>query len=102
LKQKVVFFVCGLVAALHSFSTVAQTSLEITDAATNDLVDHVRSNPLTSGGYWLELRNVFGEWEKVILVFGYFDPGNEDECLELRDFLSSRNPGRLYRCSPIS
>jgi len=68
----------------------------------DDLSSEVRSNPLTKNGYWLEMRNAFEEWEKMILVFGYADPGDEAACRRIRNLASKEYPDRLYRCNSVN
>ncbi len=48
--------------------------------------------------YWLEMRNMAGEWEKTVLVFGYL--GDYDECQKIADALAEVNYEREYRCTP--
>ena len=46
---------------------------------------------------WLEVLNVFGEWERVALVFGYFD--DYSGCKDIADALHDKFQ-REYRCVP--
>lgn len=48
---------------------------------------------------WFEIKNAFGEWEKTILVFGYWD--DFSACAELVSMFSSRYPLRETRCNPL-
>ncbi|WP_417741524.1 hypothetical protein [Salipiger sp.] len=66
------------------------------------LVDFAQENPLTSSGVWLEMRNAFNEWEKMILIFGYAGAGDEAACEEIIALAGDQNPDRIYRCSPVS
>lgn len=65
----------------------------------NTFVTDVESNKM--GGaqdYWIEMQNVFGEWEKTGLIFGY---GNDlEECEKAITGLQQENSGRQYRCNP--
>ncbi|WP_418152137.1 hypothetical protein AB8615_08090 [Litorimonas sp. RW-G-Af-16] len=45
--------------------------------------------------YWLEMLNMFNEWEKTILVFGYM--GNYEACLALQEVASKDSPNRQFR-----
>ncbi|MBO6604118.1 MAG: hypothetical protein JJ938_10730 [Roseicyclus sp.] len=69
--------------------------------AYNEFIEFVRDNPATAGGSWLEISNALGEWEKVVLIFGYFDPGDQVVCEEIRALAASENPERRYRCNPV-
>jgi hypothetical protein len=50
--------------------------------------------------YWFELLNSFGDWEKTLLVFGYWD--NQQACNDLIGQAVSNAPVREYRCSPAN
>lgn len=65
------------------------------------LDDAVSTNPLSANGNWLEMHNVAGEWEKMALIFGYADPGDEAACESILSFAADQNPGRQYRCHPV-
>lgn len=61
------------------------------------LVEFVTENEISSNSaYWFELHNTFGEWEKTILVFGYWD--NEQECSWLLEKSRLETPQRSFRC----
>uniref|UniRef100_A4X0S4 Uncharacterized protein n=1 Tax=Cereibacter sphaeroides (strain ATCC 17025 / ATH 2.4.3) TaxID=349102 RepID=A4X0S4_CERS5 len=66
------------------------------------LLAEVRSNPLTAEGYWLEMRNIGDEWEKMILVFGYAGAGDEAACAEVLRLVAGENLERDYRCVPVN
>jgi hypothetical protein len=60
------------------------------------------SNAPSDEAVWLEMQTMFGEWEKVIFVFGYVD--NVAACQDF-EVLAHENPiakwsGRRYRCVP--
>ncbi|PTW44846.1 hypothetical protein [Rhodovulum kholense] len=65
------------------------------------LIEFVRTNPLTDGGCWLEMQNVFGHWEKLALIFGFADPGDAAACAEIASRAAETNPARRYRCNPV-
>lgn len=69
-------------------------------AGLGDFTDEVSQNPFTENATWLEMLNVFGDWEKVMLVFGYAN--NFSACESVRQFASSENPSRSYRCNPVN
>ena len=66
------------------------------------LYDVVPRDPLTAGGVWLEMYNVFDEWERVVLVFGFADPGDWEACESIRAVAAQQNPSREYRCNPVN
>jgi hypothetical protein len=66
------------------------------------LVDHVNSNTSLQGAYWLEMQNAFGEWEKMMLIFGYADPGDQAACEAVTTLTRKQNPTGKYRCNPVN
>ena len=81
------------------------TSTSVADEYSKDLealTSTVRSNQLTKNGYWLEMKNAFGEWEKMILVFGYYDPGDEAACATIQELATRDSPNRKFRCNPVN
>lgn len=50
----------------------------------------------SASDYWIELRNMAGEWERVGLIFGYTD--DQGECAKAIAGLKAANPAREYRC----
>jgi uncharacterized protein (DUF1330 family) len=65
------------------------------------LTEHVMANPMTQNGYWLEMKNVFGDWEKLLLIFGFDDPGDEAQCSRLVQLVSADSPQREFRCNSV-
>ena len=65
------------------------------------LSEAVQSNPLSEGGYWLEMRNAFGEWERLMLIFGYADPGDEAACQRVIRLTIGDNAAGMYRCDAV-
>jgi hypothetical protein len=53
-----------------------------------------------SSDQWIEIKNSAGEWERVGLIFGYFD--DYDECLKAIAGLKQVNFAREYRCVPAN
>ena len=84
----------GVVCSCAPSSDDYETNLE-------QLVDVVKANQLTKDGYWLEMKNVADEWEKMILVFGYAGSGDKAACDEVRKYAAETAPGRLFRCYPV-
>lgn len=78
------------------------------DAKTSDSVDdfvkYVEDRPVGSGAdQWLEMQNMYGEWEKTVLIFGYYtDSGEIEECQNIAEALKNVNPSREYRCTPVN
>ena len=72
------------------------------DSRTKRLVAAVDEKAPNDGHQWLEIENLFGEWEKVTLVFGYVD--NPAACQELaalaRESTIANRSGARYRCVP--
>ena len=66
-----------------------------------DLTDHVRSNEITRNGYWFELHNVSGNWEKVMLIYGYAGDGNEQECAVVLEAFEALYPASPFRCNSV-
>lgn len=49
---------------------------------------------------YLEKSSLLGKWERVAIMFGYYD--NYDACMEINKALTEKYPGNVYRCSPNS
>lgn len=47
---------------------------------------------------YLEKNNMYGEWEKTAIMFGYYD--NYDACMEINKALTEKYPSNIYRCLP--
>jgi hypothetical protein len=90
-----------LLATFILSSAVGGVSALEPDRELEAFIDVVRENPRTVGGAWLEMLNVFSEWEKVVLIFGFADPGDHAACQEILEFAAKQNPSRLYRCNPV-
>ena len=65
-------------------------------------LEDVNSNPSLREAYWLEMQNAFGDWEKLMLIFGYADPGDRAACEAVSQATAQRNLGRYYRCNPVT
>lgn len=62
---------------------------------------HVKNNRVgIDPDQWVEMRNLHGEWERTVLVFGYY--GDHDECLKVIEGFKRANPAREYRCVPAN
>jgi hypothetical protein len=46
---------------------------------------------------YLEKNNMFGEWERVGILFGFYD--NYEGCNEINKALTEKYPGNIYRCT---
>ena len=53
-----------------------------------------------SNDYWLEMKNALGQWERVALVFGYWD--DYEGCKDIIRLLGKENYAREYRCVPAN
>ena len=47
---------------------------------------------------YLEKYNMFGEWEKTSVMFGFYD--NYEGCEEIKAALLKKFPDSQYRCLP--
>lgn len=63
------------------------------------LTKFVQETPIGQSDSWLEKQSLMtGEWDRIVLVFGYVD--DYEACQELRDLLSAKYPEHRYRCLP--
>ena len=50
--------------------------------------------------YWFEMSNIVnGQWDPVILVFGYYD--NSEPCESMLKFARKESPNRSFRCRRV-
>lgn len=54
----------------------------------------------SSENVYLEKSSLLGKWERVAIMFGYYD--NYDACMEINKALTEKYPGNVYRCTPNS
>lgn len=67
------------------------------ETGVDGLVDFVGSTQLGENpAYWFELLNVLGDWEKTMLIFGYWN--NEVACNFQLELARKDPQGREYRC----
>ena len=66
-----------------------------------ELENYIFQNPLTRNGYWFEMKNVAGEWEKIMLIFGYAGDGDLAACNRIVALAGPENPHRAFRCNPV-
>ena len=52
----------------------------------------------SSENVYLEKSSLLGKWERVAIMFGYYD--NYDACMEINKALTEKYPGNVYRCTP--
>ena len=52
----------------------------------------------SSENVYLEKSSLLGKWERVAIMFGYYD--NYDACMEINKALTEKYPGNIYRCTP--
>ena len=63
------------------------------------LLKAVEKTDYAEGAYWLEMLSTFGdEWQKTILVFGYYD--DLEVCMDLKTKWEAEYD-RTYRCVPV-
>lgn len=61
------------------------------------LENHVSKNRVGGDAdVWLMKYNAFGEWEKVVLIFGYMH--DYDFCVEIAGMYQGRYPAERYSC----
>jgi len=65
------------------------------------LVEFIDANKVgRDTDHWIEMKNLAGEWEKTVLVFGYI--GDYEECQTALAGLKKVNYSREYRCVPAN
>lgn len=70
---------------------------EADKSASSNLEEFVRSATIgEDADYWIEMKNMSGEWEKTGLIFGYY--GDHEECEKAISGLKAANDAREYRC----
>ncbi|MBY9066099.1 hypothetical protein K1X12_04265 [Hyphomonas sp. WL0036] len=70
------------------------------DAQQAKLDNFVAGNQIgSSNDYWLEMFNLAGEWERVALIYGYFE--DYSGCSDIADALM-KEYSREYRCIPAN
>lgn len=92
----------SLLACFALTFTAMPAAADDYEADTTALIRMAQENPWTRTGYWFEMRNVLGEWEKMMLIFGYADPGDEAACNSILMFASAQNPDRKFRCNAVN
>jgi hypothetical protein len=87
--------------ALAMLGALSSTSCEESLSAQQQSLDRfVAKHQIgQSADYWLEVLNLYGEWERVALITGYFDDysGCTDIAKSLMDDFGSQ-----YRCTPAN
>lgn len=48
---------------------------------------------------WLEKQNMFGQWEKTTVFFGYYN--NSSACLDFKDTYTKKYYADEYRCREV-
>ncbi|MCW2337358.1 hypothetical protein M2337_001591 [Sphingobium sp. B2D3A] len=85
-------FLCFSIAACGSGDRVS---------GKDGLIRQVQNNRVgTDTDYWIEMKNMDGEWERTGLIFGYVD--DSGECKKAVSGLKSVNYAREYRCAPAN
>ena len=60
------------------------------------------ANEYLEGAVWLEQLSVLGQWDKVVLIFGWYD--DQTNCELIRDHFNEViivPVKREYRCTPV-
>jgi hypothetical protein len=79
----------------HSFA-----SSPVKERSFDDFFSYIEGDPAMDGAWYLEVMNALGEWERVILVFGFAGAGDASTCATLAGELSNQHPNAQYRCMP--
>lgn len=65
------------------------------------LAKHVRENKIgSSQDFWLVKHNMFGEFERVGLIFGFMD--DREFCEEISALYMRKFPADRYSCAPAN
>jgi hypothetical protein len=91
-----------MLASIVPLSTGVVTFADSYERHLVRLEKSVADNPLTRTGYWLEMQNVLGQWEKVILIFGYADPVDKAACARILQFAAVDGPNSAFRFNPVN
>ena len=87
--------IIGLLGVVGFFSLLYFATREKPDN-TEALTKFVHEDLKGSGSYWLEMKNVIGQWDKMILVFGYVD--DREPCRLIKEFAEKNAPERQFQC----
>lgn len=78
---------------------IINTEVSADVANNNRLIDSATQYLANEGAYWFEMKNVAGEWEKMILVFGYAE--NKASCDFLLSYAQKTSPARMFKCQLV-
>ena len=69
---------------------------------TEEFVKAVKKTNMSKGAAWLEQQSNWSpsEWDKVILIFGYFDDNFHCEDIIIEAY-KKRFPTERFRCNPV-
>ena len=63
----------------------------------DDFSTHISENRIgKTPDVWLEMMGVFGDWDKVVLFFGFND--DYTNCEELKEHNQRKFPEKKFRC----
>ena len=88
-----------ILSGLMIFSFTNGCQAEATTSGLVELVESYKALP-DDPMYWFEVLNSFGEWEKTMLIFGYF--GNEGACSFQLELAKKYPLFTDYRCVEVN
>ncbi|WP_417248518.1 hypothetical protein [Celeribacter sp.] len=91
----------SLLALIVAGTTVVAAFAEDGADGTKRLVDAVNANPSLHDATWFEKKNVMGEWEKMMLIFGYAGTGDYAVCERLIELAAQDGSTEVFRCNPV-
>lgn len=91
MKRKSVLVLTGAIL-LSFFIGYSSRNIDLYESAKN-----FPRNELNIPAQWFIMMNSMGEWEKMMLIFGYAD--NVDVCLHLVKLAETETPKRDFRCT---
>jgi len=68
----------------------------------SELDSYISNNPVGTKDYYLQMQNIAGMWENMILIFGYGAGGDLPACEAIAVFAKQGSPNRNYRCTPAN
>lgn len=95
---KAVLVVVALIVV--GFGFLIYKGKELKKSVSDHVIEFVESDLGGKQTYWFEMSNMFtGQYEPVILVFGYVD--NREPCEFMREYAQKTSPNRSFRCREV-
>jgi hypothetical protein len=89
-----------LLVAVLAFTLSACEETDSEMKSLEAVIQSVRIGASPGSDQWMEFKNSAGEWERVALVFGYWD--DYEGCKDIIDIVGKVNYARQYRCVPAN